>query len=189
MKRAKGSSLVGHGGMLPAMSTFNHHGTLQASEHRPNLRRPPRASCVISRMEVDQSESAALPAFSFRPAKRRKVFRQRREDADSGSEKETSGSASPGPLVAVKGSPTALLSEAQGDDGLSLSEVLRMRKAAQRRKDGVEFCSSTPQPQATSVAPPSPTVTQASETSTAISMINSRFAPPTGQVADVDKHM
>ena len=140
-------------------------------------------------MEADQSESAALPVFNLRPAKRRKIFRQRREDVDSGLEENPSGAVSLGSLFAVEESPTVSLPDTQVDDGLSLSNVLRMRKAAQRKKGGVEFSSSTTQPQAPTNTPPSPTVTQVPDSSAVVSMINSRFAPPTGQVADVDKHM
>ena len=124
--------------------------------------------------------------FGFRPAKRRKVFRQR-PAAESDSERETPAPISPTAAVAAVNSSESSPAESQ-DEGISLAEVLRKRKAAQRRKGGVEFSSSTPQPQTSIAAPPAP-VQATSENLQPTSLIHSRFAAPTGQAADVDKHM
>ena len=128
----------------------------------------------------------SVATFSFRPAKRRKVFRQR-PAAESDSEGETPAPISPTAAATTVNSSESGSAESQ-NEGISLAEVLRKRKGAQRRKGGVEFSSSTPQPQASIAAPPAP-IQATSEVLQPVSLIQARFAAPTGQAADVDKHM
>ena len=128
-------------------------------------------------------------SVSFRPSKRQKIFRQRKGSEDDDSDGDMSSPASPARSALGEASPLYPPSDGK-EDNFSLSDVLRMRKVAQRRKGGVEFSSSTPQPQASFIAPaPPPSAEQSTALSNPVSLIHSRFAPPTGQVADVDKHM
>ena len=142
----------------------------------------------------NELQTAELPSdLSVRPAKRRKFYRKRAETEDDGD-----GS------VVTHGEPTAstelltveeLISqnghpataEVQAEETkLSVAEVLRQRKAAQRRKGGIDFSNTN-------------TITTAPLTSDALIVkedpveqlktVVDRFAPQTGQVADVDKHM
>ena len=132
----------------------------------------------------------------FRPAKRRKLYRKR-DDDDT-----TAGQST---LEVVDLSPNSqtieeLLSTEGGvqdpTDGAEASEVsvaaiIRQRKAAQRRRGGIEFTNST-----TSTSRSLPAMHQLSKALVGkddmladIDAVVNRFAPQTGQVADVDRHM
>lgn len=133
------------------------------------------------------------------PCKKRKVYRRRPQSEDE--EEESVHIASP---------PTTTHSElmslnemirlsshnadAKADDKVetpfSVAEVLRQRKATQRRRGGIEFrhggtavTHDSPGTQATS----SPQ-DEEQKLDKIITVVD-RFAPQTGQVADVDQHM
>ena len=75
------------------------------------------------------------------------------------------------------------------DEPLSVAEILRQRKAAVRRKGGIEFTSShTPVSTAPQIS--DALVVKEDDIPAEIKSVIERFAPQTGQVSDVaDKHM
>lgn len=134
----------------------------------------------------------------FRPAKRRKFYRKRDEDND-----EDSFKSSITPTV----SPTQqALPETDPEDGdrnrdnttadtedgthLAITEILRRRKAARHRNIGIEFTNTTISSMSESMmAQPSRALVEKEESTRELQTVANRFAPQTGQVADVDKHM
>ena len=150
----------------------------------------PMAQAVVIK-EVTDAEQV------FRPTKRRKRYRRRNDDDDehtpSGPElglPQASELPQPGningyapDLLDHEGSPVVL------GDG-SLAELLRQRRLLQRRKGGVEFTNKgKPSAQQISSAGRSGRPTEQDEVAREIEKVVNRFAPQTGQIADVDKHM
>ena len=129
----------------------------------------------------------------FRPSKRRKFYRKRSDAGDEGSP--TLSSAPPPESMTIDEliSHHAHLTETQDhkidEESLSVTEILRQRKAALRRKGGIEFTNSHT---STSNTPQTSDALVVKEDSTPadIKAVIERFAPQTGQVSDVtDKHM
>ncbi|MDI1489799.1 MAG: hypothetical protein OHK93_000997 [Ramalina farinacea] len=135
---------------------------------------------------------------SSRPAKRRKFYRKRATSEDGESNEVTRPSHSPSHLSPAQAlqDPTddvASPPPIQADDQstVSVADLLRLRKAAQRRRGGVEFTSAasnaSPAPQ------PSTALIELEERQDVpadIKAVISRFAPQTGQVTEeADKHM
>ena len=135
---------------------------------------------------------------SSRPAKRRKFYRKRANSEDEQSNEVSQQSHSP-PHI----SPTQALQDPaddaaspppiQADDQstVSVADLLRLRKAAQRRRGGVEFTSAASN--ASPAPPPSNALIELEERQDVpadIKAVISRFAPQTGQVTEeADKHM
>lgn len=133
------------------------------------------------------------PSHLFRPFKRRKFYRKRSDAGDEGSP--TLSSAPPPESMTIDEliSHHAHLTETQkittDEESLSVTEILRQRKAALRRKGGIEFTNSHT---STSNTPQTSDALVVKEDSTPadIKAVIERFAPQTGQVSDVaDKHM
>lgn len=72
---------------------------------------------------------------------------------------------------------------------LSTAEILRHRKAAQRRRFGIEFTNVDKPKINTTTLESSNALTEKDDTASEIKTVIDRFAPQTGQVADVNKHM
>ncbi len=138
--------------------------------------------------------------LSFRPTKRRKFYRKR-ADTDNN---EDDSSFAPGEntastelltideLIAQNGnSSTAEARSAEEETKLSVAEILRQRKTAQRRRGrGIDFSKTTNATIASAAVPPSSDVLVVKEDPIEqLKTVVDRFAPQTGQVADVDKHM
>ena len=120
------------------------------------------------------AESPPEPTTVFRPLKRRKVFRQR-DSSQSPSRDDTAT-----PDSDANGPP----SEDNPVANASVAEQLRQRKALQRR-GGITFSAAqTDTPCGEASAEPQRISKDAPTDDYAI-----RFAPQTGQVADVNKHM
>ena len=120
------------------------------------------------------AESPPEPATVFRPLKRRKVFRQR----DSYQSPPRDDTATPD--SDANGQP----SEDDPAANASVTELLRQRKALQRR-GGITFSAAqADSPYGEVSAEPQRLPKDAPTDDYAI-----RFAPQTGQVADVNKHM
>lgn len=133
---------------------------------------------------------------TIRPAKRRKFYRKRVED----DEPENSALAPSETLPLVTPLTLDELVTAQGvvpDAGvpeqistLSVADIIRQRKAAQRKRAGIEFTNTTSAPKSSSATPSlSTALIGKNEVAADIEAVVNRFAPQTGQVADVDKHM
>ena len=129
----------------------------------------------------------------FRPTKRRKFYRKRTELED---ESLPSPSSSPRPqpmtvdeLISHHAQSTETQDQGLNEDSLSVADILRQRKAALRRKGGIEFSNAQ---SSTSTTPQTNDALMLKEDDTPadIRAVIERFAPQTGQVSDVaDKHM
>jgi len=151
-------------------------------------------------------EDIAKPGKSDRdllppPLKKRKVYRKRPQSEDE--EVDSIHIASPPTANALEPAILdKLISQSSRDADaksyneqetpLSVTEILRQRKAIQRRKAGIEFRavdtasrndSSEAKAKATS------SLLDKEDTLDRIITVVDRFAPQTGQVADVDQHM
>ena len=146
-------------------------------------------------------EGTSTTDLEFRPAKRRKFYRQR----DSDNNLEANGITSP-PLSGISAETPSTLEElveqARNSSGmmhkndtepqLSVAEILRRRRAARNRRGGIEFSNVG---HGTKSVPGSAQPTDAlalvdkDDTAADVKTVVNRFAPQTGQVADVDKHM
>ena len=140
----------------------------------------------LSQGENDSSEL-------FRPSKRRKFYRKRTNVEDESSSIPSSPPPPPSMTVDELISHHAHLTDTQhlktDEEPLSVAEILRQRKAALRRKGGIEFTNSR---SSTSTTPQTSDalVVKEDDTLADIRSVIERFAPQTGQVCDVaDKHM
>ena len=134
------------------------------------------------------------------PFKKRKFHRKR-----TGSEDEMpdnariSESQSPPPptesltldeLISRNSEASLIQIQEQQSAPLSLAELLRQRKALQRRRGGIGFTNTSTNSSSTlptaQIKHPEP---EEQNSPTAFVTVADRFAPQTGQVADVDQHM
>ena len=131
-----------------------------------------------------------------RPSKRRKFYRKRLESDDPKDVTPTDQEEAPlvtalalDELVDIKGNiPDTNLSDQ--DASFSVTDILRQRKAAQRRRGGIEFTNAPTTTQGELATSQSSRAFVAKDTAAAeLEAVVNRFAPQTGQVADVDKHM
>ena len=131
----------------------------------------------------------------FRPSKRRKFYRKRDEPKEDNSDPSIEQVAQlPTPitldeLVSNQGRHVSD-SEAQTEATPSIADILRKRKALQRRKVGIDFTNetiATKHPSSDAVIQHTPAEMEG--TTTDVDKVVNRFAPQTGQLADVDKHM
>lgn len=139
----------------------------------------------------------------LRAAKRRKFYRKR---SDAGDNEASDAASQPGipsiaspelqtvdELISQNGGMSATDYRAIEEDGpFSVAQILRQRKAGQRRRGGIEFSNLT----TSSSAPATPLhsdalVEREDEIPEDIKTVVSRFAPQTGQVSESvnDKHM
>ncbi|KAL8955573.1 MAG: hypothetical protein Q9193_006629, partial [Seirophora villosa] len=139
-----------------------------------------------------------LPEETAQPFKRRKFYRKR-----LGSPSSESGSAAfPATNNTIASSYTApeqlaqnsSLSDAEqhitGLPQRTVAEILKHRKAAQRRRGGIEFTNSTHVGESSiDTAAHADQLLDNEDSLGKILTVVDRFAPQTGQVADVDKHM
>lgn len=148
--------------------------------------------------EVPQDDSAADLNQEFHPAKRRKFYRRRHSDDER--DKESRPELRPECLTTVHLSIDELVNShgaASNDtempaeeDALPISELLRLRRAAQRRRGGIEFTNANNTlKEAASVPQTNSPLFENDDAVADVDTVINRFAPQTGQVADVDKHM
>ena len=137
-----------------------------------------------------------------RPIKRRKFYRKR---VGSGSEDDTasipaeplaaSTTARPDLLtideLVSQNAETAGLDDDQAEATTpSMAEILRQRKAAQRRRGGIAFTNTSITTESLTTAPNSRNeILEDGDSLDKIMTVVDRFKPQTGLVADVDKHM
>ena len=146
---------------------------------------------------MENSLCTDQPASSLyaHPSKRRKFYRKRRDEELLVNEDEAQAEADVtdnvhsltiDELVSKRGSLHD--PDAEHDQKLPLSAAeLICRRKAHRRRLGIEFNNSNSD--RTSSAPPEISTVALQDDVLEIKTINDRFAPQTGQVADVDKHM
>lgn len=145
-----------------------------------------------------ESDRHSIPtdiADTARPAKRRKFYRRRFED-DKPEDGATAASETPpsipltlDELVIARGIlPDRELQE--HNSASSIADIIRQRKAAQRKRAGIECTNITA---GSKSSPATTSLSQAligkDEIAADLEVVVNRFAPQTGQVADVDKHM
>lgn len=127
----------------------------------------------------------------FRPSKRRKFYRKHNAEDDD------TTVATPVSLEYSTALPTTagpqpdkpdddLATENEEDNRRRTAEVLRRRQAARNRKGGIEFSNTKSEP---TPSQPSNTLIERADPAKELQTVVNRFAPQTGQVADVDKHM
>lgn len=151
----------------------------------------PVCTIIIDNMDDDVADSNTLIDESFRPFKRRKFIRKRvgsssdaEEDANTKGRDDTERPVPP----SVDGKE-----QTDVETHLSVVELLRRRRAAQKRRAGIEFSNATPVGESSSSSLILPKagddILDNDESLDKILTVVDRFAPQTGQVADVDKHM
>ena len=115
----------------------------------------------------------------FRASKRRKVYRQRETEEESDALFN---------LITPSNPQEHQLTEPNTKElGTDIVNILKLRRAGKSRRGGIEFSnSSRPRENASDG---SHEVDQRDETLEDIAIMVNRFAPQTGQVADVDEHM
>ncbi|KAI9658879.1 MAG: hypothetical protein M1829_006620 [Trizodia sp. TS-e1964] len=137
-------------------------------------------------MESTQADASSRPPS--RASKRRKSYRKRAFDSDEPMDVDAilpptspSASAIPASTGAAGDLPEA---------SLSVADILRRRRAAQPRKGGILYTHQAPLAH-TAPAPlqDRPASTAKDEASAELARLVNRFAPQTGKVAVVDKHM
>ena len=130
----------------------------------------------------------------FRSAKRRKFYRKRTDDDDGSSDEHTARPDQPAALR--PGSHPAQDASSATDNvestKLSVAEIMRLRRQGRGRRGGIEFTPAADQTHQTagphsSQAPG--TIISKDESPEELAAVANRFAPQTGQVADVNKHM
>lgn len=150
-------------------------------------------------METSVQNDITSSELSMRPFKRRKFYRKRGEAEDPTSENNIRSDTNEESNKAKPLTIEELISHhgynQEGGEGkedatrLPAAQILRQHKAAQRRRGGIEF-TNTNSTRITSAAPEnSDALIEKDDTSEEIKTVVDRFAPQTGQVADVDKHM
>lgn len=135
---------------------------------------------------------------SLRPFKRRKCYRKRAEieglasgvDIKSESNEEETKSLTLDELITHHGLDQNMTVEEDEDSQFSAAQILRQLKALQKRRGGIEFTIPIVNARTDSPEPEdSGQLKDKDETTQDIKTVVDRFAPQTGQVADVDKHM
>ncbi|KAI9868701.1 MAG: hypothetical protein M1813_004551 [Trichoglossum hirsutum] len=140
-------------------------------------------------MSPDNSNEVANIEPLFRPLKRRRFYRKRTDGDDIGTRDDDPVPVATPTLPSLP-SPE-LLQKIEGDTDepakLDMAEILRLRKLRCRR-NGIEFTVARP-PGSGSGTPQPDTDEDAEMTPEEVKKVVNRFAPQTGQVMDVDKHM
>lgn len=141
---------------------------------------------------MDQSTATKNPEpqVVFRPSKRRKQFRQRAGESDTQTDEPTSQTNTPNLTTEISAGKDK---EREDDgtsetEGLSVTEVLRLRNARKSKLKGVEFRPEAPLKDGAFAEPipvPKDEVAEALELG-----MSRRFAPQAGLVGElVNKHM
>lgn len=144
-------------------------------------------------MDEDTQSGAGDSSNDLRPFKRRKFYRKRTEAGGVNSDIEPvlPTAQSNQPHLTVGNTPKSADVDAQPVSvPSSVGEILRQRKALQRRRGGIEF-KKTGNALTNEISDPcsgSPSLESDKGIKKPISVVD-RFAPQTGQVANVDQHM
>ena len=93
-------------------------------------------------------------------------------------------------MIVAESQSTVLQNQDGLDTPLSVAELLRQRKVLQRRKRGIGFANTGDTKNNETEGPQkSSTGTDQGKAVSKLATVIDRFAPQTGQVADVDQHM
>ncbi|KAL8634951.1 MAG: hypothetical protein Q9228_007510 [Teloschistes exilis] len=153
----------------------------------------PVCKILVDKMDDDIADSNTLTDESFRPFKRRKFFRKRLESGSDAEEDSTTKGSVQIDSTSEQPLPPSVDGREQTDveAQVSVAELLRRRRAAQKRRAGIEFSNSTPVGDSSGTIVPvaGDEILDNEENLNKILTVVDRFAPQTGQVADVDKHI
>ena len=135
------------------------------------------------------------------PFKKRKFLRKRMDCDDHGSPDNAGTHTSPptpisaelltlDEMISRNSDASTSQTPKQNDSQLPVAELLRQRKALQRKKGGIGFVNGSAATSLVLQAPrdQSPPTEETGPLSNFVTVAD-RFAPQTGQVADVDQHM
>ena len=142
--------------------------------------------------QIQTSAAAAEAEALFRPAKRRKFYRRRNDDEDSTEQDTVVRQLSQAPDTAELVGDLRSTDDGLEDNAQHIGEILRLRKLARARKGGIAFNESVDHLRSGSGTPieeTSAALVLKDEIPDEIKSVTGRFAPQTGQVVDVDKHM
>ncbi len=150
-------------------------------------------------MEPPAQNDAASSDVNAHSFKQRKCYRRRGEADDlepvdrvgSEANEDATESLSLEELIAHHGQSQNGIRQQDDDTRSSAAHILRQRKAAKRRRGGIEFTNSSIKGGPNSAEPEDSDILKDKEEEKMqhIMTVVDRFAPQTGQVADVDKHM
>lgn len=143
-------------------------------------------------MHISDPVSTDFP----RPAKRRRFYRKRTGTEEDDAPHVSAAQSVIVPkvqtideLVARNGHITKPPTQSE-EAPLSVAELVRQRKAIQRRRGGIEFTNLNPTTSTIDVPQHSDTLGEKDDTPADIKLVIGRFAPQTGQVSEAtDKHM
>lgn len=150
----------------------------------------------IIMMASSMQEPDRIPTDFSRPPKRRRFYRKRTNTEEDDDPHVSAAQSVIVPdvqtideLVAQNGHTTK--SPTQSEEApLSVAELIRQRKAIQRRRGGIEFTNLNPATSTIAVTQPSDALAEKDDTPADIKLVIGRFAPQTGQVSEAtDKHM
>ena len=144
--------------------------------------------------------STSFAEHAPRPFKRRKQYRRKDEAEDTDAHEEVAphldkATAVVEPLSSEDTTSNHKHTQSHGgrpdfeDEQSHISKLLRRRKATQRKRGGVEFTVSTNASLPAEVPNIDEKQTDNDEMPQEIRKVVERFAPQTGQIANVDKHM
>lgn len=151
-------------------------------------------------MDIPAQIDPTSSDINIRPLKRRKFYRKRVEADDlatiddiNSEINKNNDTARPltieGP-ISHHGESQDVEEQGREDDfRLPIAQILRQRKAAQRRRGGMEFTNASNTTISAAAPENSDALIEKDDTVQEIRTVVDRFAPQTGQVADVDKHM
>lgn len=151
-------------------------------------------------MDVSAPIEPTSSDLNIRPFRRRKFYRKRGKVDDSATIDDINSEINKDDDAARPFTKEGLISyhgqnqdvEEQGrevDSRLPAAQILRQRKAAQRRRGGIEFTNADNSRISAAAPGNGDALIEKDDTVQEIKTVVDRFAPQTGQVADVDKHM
>ena len=157
---------------------------------------------VVETTLMDETIGTDISESVFRPLKRRKFYRKRVDEIGNNEGTNNDGEASMDivPLNSSEAIPTVPLRQAPHESdnetdestSLKMAEILHLRKLNRHRKlGGIEFTVARPPPGSGSRTPQQHGGEHDEEdiTPEEVKKVVNRFAPQTGQVMDVNKHM
>lgn len=151
-------------------------------------------------MDVPTQIDHTSSDLNIRPSKRRKFYRKRGEADDPATIDEINSATNKNndaarPLVVESlvphhGQDQDVEEQAREENSrLPAAQILRQRKAAQRRRGGIEFTNASNTRISAAAPENNDALTEKDDSMQEIKTVVDRFAPQTGQIADVDKHM
>lgn len=148
-------------------------------------------------MVSDMQEPDRISTDFSRPAKRRKFYRKRTDNEDNEAPDAPASLSVPIPapqtvdeLIHQNGHNAKGPTPSEGEAPLSVADLIRQRKAIQRRRGGIEFTNLDLTTSTRDIPHPKDVPIEKDDTPADIKSVIGRFAPQTGQVSEAtDKHM